>query len=166
MRREIGRRKSKVEKVTIVSLEDRSDCAPLVAKWISNEWRRLPIHNYLEAVGQGKQWGPSLPRTLVALDQMSSEVVGTASLLNDDMEIRPDLNPWFGCLFVTPSRRKKGIGGQLIAASEELARTLSLKRLYLFAAHGTKLYERFGWSYIGREFYEGEWTTVMVKELS
>lgn len=155
-----------MERITIVPVENRPDCAPIVAKWIEDEWRRLPIHTYLDAVARGNKWDAKLPRTLIALDELTAELVGTASLLSNDMETRPDLDPWFGCLFVIPPRRQKGIGHQLIAASEQLARKMCLGRLYLFAAHGTKLYEQSGWRNIGREFYEGAWTNLMVKELS
>ncbi len=153
-------------RVAVLPIEDHCTHAAIVAKWVRDEWRRLPIHDYLEAIARGESWNLPLPRTLIAIEESSGEIVGTASLLTNDMESRSDLNPWFGCLFVLPSRRKTGIGGQLVASSVDLARTLHIQQLYLFAAHDTKLYERFGWTNIGREFYENCWNALMVKNIS
>jgi hypothetical protein len=68
----------------------------MVGAWIEHEWRRLPIHAYFDAVARRETWNQSLPRTLIAIQRPMGHVVGTVSILNDDMETRPDLNPWIG----------------------------------------------------------------------
>jgi len=154
-----------VDDTVIRAIEDAPALAPIVGTWIEHEWRRLPIHKYLRAVASRRPWRFPLPRTLVAVSRLTDNVIGTVSLLKDDMETRPDLNPWIGCLFVLPEWRHRGLGAALVGEGEKLARRMHLPRLYLFAAKETALYWRLGWTEIGRESYEGSWTTLMVKEL-
>lgn len=150
--------------VDINRLEDVPDLAPTVAKWIEAEWRRLPVHDYFDAVAN-RAWSERqlLPRTLVAVH--NGVAIGTVSLLLDDMDTRSDLNPWLGCLYVVPDCRKHGLGTQLIQHAEGLATSLGIDLLFLFTVHEGALFSKLGWIKIGEEFYEGANSTVMKKNL-
>ncbi len=148
----------------IKPLELVPDSAPVIARWIESEWGRLPIHNYFEAVAKGTDAGERLlPRTLVEV--RSGSVVGTVSLLHDDMDIRPDLNPWLGCLFVEEGSRSKGIGTELALAAERLARDLKIRNLYLFTVNSESLYAKLGWISFDKEHYEGKTCILMKRDL-
>lgn len=153
------------ESIVVVPLEEHPASGEIVGLWIEAQWRRLPIHGYYEAVAKGERWNRPLPRTLIAIDKVNGETVGTVSLLQNDMETRPELNPWLGCLYVAPPWRRKGIGRNLVEAAEHLARRLGVKELYLFAAQNPRFYERLGWVTVGTDSYENGTVTIMVKQL-
>lgn len=148
----------------INNLEDVPHLTPQVATWIESEWRRLPIHDYLDTVAK-HQWrdGQSLPRTLVAVEDRVA--IGTVSLLLGDMDTRSDLNPWLGCLYVEKDHRKRGVATKLIQHAEGLAKSMGIELLFLFTVREAYLFSKLGWVKIGEEFYEGENSTLMQKHL-
>jgi GNAT superfamily N-acetyltransferase len=146
----------------IKALEDVPDLAAVVARWVEDEWHRLPIHDYFDDVATGrKKRDGLLPRTFVAVRE--GEALGTVSLLLDDMETRPDLNPWLACLYVQTKFRKQGIGAKLVRHAERIARSLGIRTLILFTVREAELFSQLGWKEFGREFYEGESSVLMKK---
>ena len=150
--------------VSVVDVTARPDAAEQVGHWIVDEWRRLPMHDYLDALAQGQAWDTPLPRVLIA--EQRGEVVGTASLLEADIENRRDLDPWLGCVYVDPTHRGQGIGSLLIERVERMADSLGVRTLHLFTSAREALYERAGWSVLERTDYEGETVTIMSKSVS
>jgi len=148
----------------IKELEDHPASATIVADWVRQEWRTLPIHDYYRDVAWGNPTDRAcLPRTLVAL--RADETVGTVSLLMSDMETRPDLNPWLGCLVVRPLDRGRGLGTRLVCEGMALARKMAIDRLYLFTEKDEALYHRIGWTRLETEQYEGKLVTLMAIDL-
>ncbi len=150
--------------VAVTDVTARPEAAEQVGRWIEDEWRRLSIHDYLEAVVCGEPWDAPLPRVLIA--EWQGTVVGTASLLETDIEARPDLAPWLGCVYVHPEHRRQGIGGLLVERAEQLAESLGIRSLRLFTSTSHKLYERGGWAVVERTEYEGEAVVIMEKTVS
>ena len=145
--------------IEIKHLEDVPHLAPTVARWIEEEWRRLPIHDYFDDVVTGKPRVSGLPQTLVAVHD--GVAIGTVSLLRDDMETRPDLNPWVGCLFTERPYRNQRLGTELVRAAERVAETLGIDELFLYTVRHANLFARLGWEKFGEEAYEGEICTLM-----
>ncbi|MFU7598178.1 GNAT family N-acetyltransferase [Legionella pneumophila] len=101
-----------------------------------------------------------LPITFVATD--GEMPVGMCSLREND-GIRPDLTPWLGSLVVSPAYQKKGIAPLLIETTQQKAKDLGFKKIYLFAFDPTipDYYSRLGWSVIGIDEFKGHTVTVM-----
>jgi predicted N-acetyltransferase YhbS len=104
-----------------------------------------------------------VPIVLVARDD-AGLMVGTASLLSDDLEGDPR-NPWLASVFVQPEHRGKGIASTLVVAIEDAARRLGYPTLYLFTTSAARLYARLGWRALERREYRGEHIQVMDKAL-
>ncbi len=150
--------------VSVTDITARPEAAQQVGRWIDSEWRRLPVHDYLEAVARGEPWEALLPRVLIA--ERQGTVVGTASLLEADIETRPDLDPWLGCIYVHPEYRRQGIGALLVERVERMAESLGIRSLRLFTSTSRELYERGEWSVVERAEYEGESVVIMEKIVS
>jgi len=71
----------------------------------------------------------ALPSALIALDGV--ELLGTASLRVNDMDILTELAPWLGRVYVPKIHRQKGIAPQLVNAVEQKALALGYRSLYL-----------------------------------
>lgn len=148
--------------MSILAIEERPSFATAVAAWIEHEWERLPIHDYFEAVSSHVRWPRKLPRCFIAL--LKGELVGTVSLLENDLETRPDLNPWLGCLFVPQKYRRRGIGTELTKFAERCAFfDLRITRLFLFTEDQEQLYRQLGWRRIEECLYREYRVVIMDK---
>ena len=81
------------------------------------------------------------------------------------MEIHTELTPWVASVYVEASRRKCGVGRQLLRAIEEKALELGHARLYLFTPKAEGFYAKQGWTVVERTDYYGELVSIMEKEL-
>ena len=92
-----------------------------------------------------------IPQTFVAL--LDGKAVGTYGLhMNDNLDARPDLYPWFVNLWVDEKFRKHGVCRAIMESVPAQMRKLGLETLYLWTPH-EKLFEKFGWEYIGDETF-------------
>lgn len=150
--------------IIISSLEEHPNECGIVADWILSEWGKLPILDYFEAIANSKGWAHSFPHSLVA--HAKGSIVGTVSILLDDLETRPEFNPWLGCLYVHPEWRRRGIGTSLLTAAEKLATIRwRISDLYLFTENQTALYAKHGWKIVETDHYRKREITIMIKRL-
>lgn len=104
-----------------------------------------------------------LPTAVVATGP-DGALLGTASILFDDMETRPDLNPWLATVFVMPAQRGRGLGAALCAAAEAEAWRLGVPRLHLYTFDKRGYYATLGWRDLETVDYSGQPTAIMVKD--
>jgi predicted N-acetyltransferase YhbS len=95
---------------------------------------------------------------------VEGEPAGSVSLVQHNMDTRPELSPWLAALWVRPERRGREVGTALVRRCEEEARRLGVRRLHLFTEEASGFYERLGWSVLSQEEYKGEPVVVMVRE--
>lgn len=105
------------------------------------------------------------PCTLLALNE-NHELLGSASLLEDDMDGATAYTPWLANVLVLPQARGAGIGGQLIQAIEEKAQALGYPALHLFTADQQDFYQRRGWQFLQRILFAQKNVVLMRKTLS
>ena len=82
-----------------------------------------------------------------------------------DMDTRLDLTPWLASLYVSESRRRQGIGTELVSAIERKAQTLGVETLYLYTPESEVFYSQLGWQVKERTEYHGYPVTLMRKEI-
>ena len=104
-----------------------------------------------------------LPLALVAFD--GDKLVGTVSLKPQDLEVRPELTPWLGGLFVAPEWRHRGVASLLLKRAVEEARRLKLAKLYLWTSSAEGLYRKLDWQPVERLDYCGRRIVVMRSDL-
>lgn len=137
--------------LSIVDLREQPHFASLVASRVWDAWWRdkgVPLGYIEELVGHALT-ADEVPFTMVASRQ--GEFLGTVSVIENDMEDRPQYTPWVAAVWVEPKARNEGIGSALVLAAVEAAFRLGFDRLHLCAeAHKTTFYERLGWRPIER----------------
>jgi predicted N-acetyltransferase YhbS len=132
-------------------LADHLELAPVLAAWHHQEWGRLmPEWSHEQALAelQSHTGRCQVPTTFVALED--GRLVGSVSLLEDDLDGWEDLTPWLASLYVIPERRGQGLGTRLVKRVIEEAAALCVPTLYLFTAGQQAFYERLGWSLLER----------------
>ncbi|WP_377289129.1 GNAT family N-acetyltransferase [Rhizobium sp. SG2393] len=129
----------------IVSTAARPDLVPTTARWrweaFFQDAMSLDEMLLMEAEATNSEL---MPTVLVLLE--GEEPVGMVALCLDDLEGRPDLNPWLAGLYVADAHRGNGYGLRLIAELEGLARREGIDRLSLYTASAVDLYSKAGWS--------------------
>jgi N-acetylglutamate synthase-like GNAT family acetyltransferase len=148
-------------------LADHLHFAPILARWHYEEWRDLlPQWSYEEALAdlQSHTGRACIPTTFVAL--ADGQLLGSASLILDDLEAACNLSPWMASVFVRPEQRGKGVGKKLVARVVAEARQLQVPTLYLFTAGQEEYYRKLSWSFYQRADCGGHEVTIMCRQLA
>lgn len=127
-------------------LADHLHLAPTLARWHADEWSSLvPDWSYEPALAEllTHTRRDTVPLTLVAID--GSEVLGSASLVTEDLPGWEHLTPWLASVFVSPATRGQGVGTQLVCEAARTAQRLGVARLHLFTPGQADFYRRLGW---------------------
>jgi predicted N-acetyltransferase YhbS len=154
----------KSPKVETKYLADHPELAEQLARISWVEWRSIyeqrgetfddALRKYRERTNIDK-----LPLALVAL--AGNELVGTVSLKCNDLDIRPEHDPWLGALFVIPKWRGRGIGSVLCQRAVEEAARLKIPSLFLWTYSAEGLYLKLGWRAIEHADYCGQRIVIM-----
>ena len=147
----------------ISNLKDKPHHLMTLARWHHAEWSYLnPQRSFDERVAEMREdlEGKLIPTTFIAEDEQGN-LLGSASLLAQDMSSHPELTPWLASVYVDASQRGKGIGSTLVRQVMQHARDNGIARLYLYTPDQEQLYARLGWQLLSREPYNGTPVTIM-----
>jgi len=148
--------------MTIEYLADRPEFIPTLARWHHEEWAYVRSGDTVEArivrlqgcCGRGR-----VPLTVIAVSD--NELLGSASLIEHDMESRLELTPWLAGVFVAPQHRRKGIGATLVRRILDEAAALHVSRFYLYTVDRAEFYANLGWSLLEQTAYRGKDVSIM-----
>lgn len=140
--------------MTIEYLADHPEAITVLAQWQHSEWGHVRPRDTVEKrATRLRSWSnrDRIPLTAVALE--GNNVLGSASLIEHDMQTRMELAPWLAGVFVGEAYRRRGIGAQLVRRIMEEAQRLKVPILYLYTVHSEKFYATLGWKKIERTSY-------------
>jgi GNAT superfamily N-acetyltransferase len=148
----------------IVTVSDRPDLAPLVARWrveaFFSDSGGYSVDE-LTALILAPPVGPE--ENFVLFD--GNEPVGTAGIAPYDLATRPDLAPWLVGVFVQPAFRGRGHATALVRRAEAFAQAASVPVLWLYTVTAEGLYARLGWRPVGMEQDNGQAVVLMRRDL-
>jgi predicted N-acetyltransferase YhbS len=153
--------------IRIVYLCDQPAAIEQLAEWHFAEWHHLiPGWSVGEAAAElashrGRQM---IPTTFVALHGI--EIVGSASLLLEDMPGTEAWSPWLASVYVAPAWRGRGIRRRLVQRAIAEAVRLEVPVLYLLTTGTDAWYLRQGWAVVDRRPGDGQAARIMHLDLS
>ncbi len=148
----------------IAAISDRPELAPLVARWRVEAFFGYPGGCTVEELAALILAPPVGPKeTFVLFDH--DRPAGTAGLVRQDLETRPDLTPWLAGLF-QPAFRGRGHATALVRRVEVFAAAASVPVLWLYTSTAEPLYARLGWERVGSERDKGAEVALMKRTLS
>jgi len=103
-----------------------------------------------------------MPWTVALLEDGAP--VGTASLVANDLEERPELTPWLAGVVVAPHARGRGLAARLVAAIEQRAAAAGIPTLWLYTGSAERIYARLGWSTVEQIVHQGRPCTLMRRD--
>jgi N-acetylglutamate synthase-like GNAT family acetyltransferase len=137
-----------------------------VASWLFNEWGRFMPGRTLESVTakiRERVLSNQVPLTMVAVE--GEQILGTASIVAEDLESHRHLSPWLASVFVPTEYRSKGIGSALCREIIEEARRIGLHELFLFTPDRASFYHELGWQDFDRAIEKSKEVVVMRYQL-
>jgi predicted amidohydrolase/GNAT superfamily N-acetyltransferase len=148
--------------ITIDPLAEHPELVRVIAEWHQRLDERRSLHFWIRChTAEARQEG--IPRAWVAF--VDAEPAGSVSLVEHNLDTRPELSPWLAALWVRPEYRGRGVGTALVRRCEEETRRLPVRRLHLYTEAAAGFYAPLGWSVVTEEEYEGGSVVVMVREL-
>lgn len=151
----------------IVTLADNKEFIAELAELHHAEWKHLNPSLTLEGraekiVKAAEREG--IPSIFIAVS--GSQLVGSAALVDNDMDTKPNLSPWLAAVYVKEAFRHQGIATELIARCEAEAARSKANAWYLYTEFASKLYEKLGWRHLERCEYKGVMVDVMCKQIA
>ena len=143
-------------------LADRPQHIPALAVWHFAQWGELnPANDVAARIArlQTQLNRGTVPTTFIACD--GDELLGSASLVVSDLDIRPELTPWLAGVFVAPAARNRGVGTLLVQRVMSEARDIGVPRLHLFTLDREKFYAGLGWRLLERIIWREREIAVM-----
>jgi N-acetylglutamate synthase-like GNAT family acetyltransferase len=157
--------KCDMAEITISVLAD-DEAARIVALWQYTEWgsgyEGMLFEHFLSDVKKAIG-SHSIPLVFVAM--IDNEVIGTASIIENDLPSRNDLNPWLASIFVRKDWRKKGIASALILEAIRHASHLTLGKLFLFTHDRQEFYSQFWFNQVDCTQFMGKKVSIMMRDL-
>jgi N-acetylglutamate synthase-like GNAT family acetyltransferase len=151
-----------VADIEIHYLADRPEYLPQLAQWLHDEWDHMYPGATLETRTtrlRNQMRRGVIPLTVVA--HAEGRALGTASLIESDLEDRPDLTPWLASVFVGPEFRGRGVGGKLVRAIMDEAGRMDLAEFHLWTDKEAGFYKTLGWEAMFEREYKDKRITVM-----
>lgn len=144
------------------SLALRSDFIGTVADRMWHAWWREAGEPLSTLLGHLREFrNDAIPLGIVA--HRDDDFVGSALLIDSDLEERPQYSPWLAALWVEPEARSRGVAAALSDRILAEAAALGHDRVYLCAsADKDGYYLARGWEAIERDVGEHR-LTVFVK---
>lgn len=133
----------------IITTADRPDLIPEIGHWLWREWgvrRGRSEQDIRDRLASHRApHGPGQCLVLLA----DGRPAATASLVYNDLDARPDLNPWLASVYTHPDFRHLGYAARLVRAAEASITAASIPVFYLYSNTATALYARLGWEAFG-----------------
>jgi len=150
-----------------ILLADIESALPQIAQWYSDEWGYIGEGRSTEELElKLRSYLNRDQRPLIMLAQEGKEIVGAAQVRFHEMDIYPEREHWLGGVYVAPKHRGKQIGGSLVKAIIDKAKTLNIRSLNLQTEDMSGgLYRSLGWQPVEQVTYHGIKVLVMEKLL-
>lgn len=97
--------------------------------------------------------------------EIDEQAVGSCLFVRRELDPAHDLTPWLAGLVVAPAFRRRGIGGQLVKAVEDHARSVGCSALHLYTDEAETFYAGLGWKAAVRFTVDGEPSVLMTRAL-
>jgi N-acetylglutamate synthase-like GNAT family acetyltransferase len=152
--------------VRISYLIDHPEYIPQLGQWLFEQWDSILGEKTPEArINKLKTHMNRDKLSIAWVAHANGQLLGTAALRVHDLEVREDLTPWLGGVFVGSQFRRHGIGAALCATVEDEARSRGIQTLYLFTLDKQAWYSRLGWTVLGPCVWHQRPSDIMCKQL-
>lgn len=148
----------------IFPLCQQPECHREIARLLHSEWSDFPAWSSLPVIEQRlleRNQNESGSFTFVS-STAEGTLTGTASVIEYELDDRPERRFWLGEVLTPREWRGKGVGSALVNACIARAADQQMEALWLYTPDQQALYRRLGWQDVEQRWISEEWVTVMV----
>lgn len=130
----------------IAYLADHLHHLPTLADWHHAEWGHIGVGKTVEGRAQRLRSHANhqrVPTILIA--QEGDTLLGSASLIENDLKSHPHFTPWLASVYVAAGWRGRGIGRAIVRRVMTEAHSLGYEKLYLVTENAQGFYAKLGW---------------------
>jgi len=140
---------------------------PTLAAWHHKQWQHLNSKQYTLAarIRDYQQTARRHDMPVMYVAHQDYVPLGSARLVQNDMDIYTELSPWLASLYVDERYRHQGIASALIKTIETAACNGKFQKIYLYTENSQPLYTNLAWQVLAEETYYNEAVTIMQKTL-
>lgn len=136
----------------IISIRQSGEYKEIATQYIHSKWGNKDNYQiYEESICGCVNSKESTPYWYLL--ENDEKIIGCAGLIEQDFISRTDLSPWLCSLFIESEYRGKELGAILIEKVKEAAKNEHFKSVYLCTSLN-KYYEKYGFYYFGKGFYD------------
>lgn len=146
----------------IIDLRNAPQHIPTIARWHYDEWGYLNPDKTLEhRIERMRRYLGEQPIPSMLICVAGDEILGTAALVETDMDSHPELTPWLASVYIRRDQRGFGLGKKIVQALMNFAGQQQLAHLYLFTPNQSGFYAALGWKSVIQETYRDTPVTIM-----
>jgi len=152
----------------LIPLRQQPERTAEIAALLHSEWSHLPNWACLTQIDlrlQRRNCPSKSSFTLLACSA-NGPLMGTASVIEFELEDMPVRRYWLGEVFTAADFRGRGVGSALINACITAAQQQKIKELWLYTPDKQLLYQRLGWQEVEQREVNAERVSVMVRSLT
>lgn len=150
----------------IIDLKDDKDSLPILAKWHQDEWYFLePTETLQDRMARMERCLGDILVPSIFIAKENNALLGSAAIIEHDMDTRLDLSPWLAGVYVSENYRKKGIGSKLVLHVMDQAKKNGFNTLYLYTLKHSDFYRKLGWTVMQETEYKECPITIMSVDL-
>ena len=125
-----------------------------ISVWFFEEWgdgiEGRTVEQFSEVLNERMNID-KLPVAFVAL--ASGDLIGTVSLICNEISSLPQYEHWLASLFVAPEHRRQGWGAKIVRAAVQIAPEYGIDKLFLYTHSHKDFYQQLGWEYVETVLY-------------
>jgi N-acetylglutamate synthase-like GNAT family acetyltransferase len=155
-----------IQSLNLYNLIERPEHLLTLAQWHHHQWSFInPGLTLEDRIGRMRDHLEPQPVPTTLVLEADGHLIGSAALIESDMDTHPEWTPWLASVYVAPPYRQLGFGSRLIEAIVDFANQQGLQNLYLFTPDKMNYYQKRGWSICQEEIYRKVPVTVMTIDL-
>ncbi len=120
-----------------------------ISAWFFEEWgggvEGRTVGQFSEVLNERMNI-EKLPVAFVAL--ASDDLIGTASLICNEISSLPRYKHWLASVFVAPKHRRQGWGTKIVRAAVQITPEYGIDKLFLYTRSHMGFYQQLGWQYL------------------
>ena len=143
------------ESLVVTNIPKSEKDIETVSQWMWGFWEKQDGYTLSDIIDRTHRClnTQGIPQTCFAYN--NKEIVGVASIWNNDCQCRQELRPWLARVFVKKEERGQGISHKLTDFAALQCEKLNCSEMFLITSY-EGLYESLGWAFVENVSYKGE----------
>jgi GNAT superfamily N-acetyltransferase len=153
------------QEIHIRRLEADEPAFEIIARWRYDAFFAQDGITFEDSRDALRAWMDGLGYETALLAEVDGRPAGSCLFVREEIDPKHDLTPWLAALYVAPEFRQRGVASALVRATEQHARSVGCRELFLYTVTAEALYAKLGWTARDRFESDSEQFVLMARAL-